>query len=110
MTVFRALVRSALGVAMITALLFPSGSASAGSTQNRLGNEKARLTEMRKKAEKAAVELAETLKRERAARHKVDDVQKRLARQKGLIARSDRKLSALARGMGKAGFDVDAVQ
>ena len=110
MTVFRALVRSALCVAMITALLFPTGSASAGSTQNRLGNEKARLTEMRKKAEKAAAELAETLKRERAARHKVDDVQKRLARQRGLIARIDRKLSALAREMEKAESEVHAIE
>src|SRR3990170_1973653 len=110
MTVFRALVRSTLGVAMITALLFPSGSASAGSTQNRLGNEKARLTEMRKKAEKTAAELAETLKRERAARHKVDDVQKRLARQRGLIARIDRKLSALAREMEKAESEVHAIE
>ena len=99
MTVFRVPAKSALCAAVIATLLFVPGFASAGSTQTRLGKEKARLTEMRKKAEKAAAELDETLKRERSARHKVDDIRKQLARQRILIARIDRKLSELAREM-----------
>jgi septal ring factor EnvC (AmiA/AmiB activator) len=110
MTVFRAPAKSALCAAVIAALLFVPGFASAGSAQTRLGKEKARLTEMRKKAEKTAAELDETLKRERSARHKVDDIRKRLARQRLLIARIDRKLSELAREVEKAESAVRAIE
>lgn len=109
MTVSRAPVKFALCAALIAALLFVPNFLSAESTQTRLGKEKARLTEMRKKAEKAAAELDETLKRERSARHKVDDIRKRLARQRRLITRIDRKLSELAREMEKAESEVRAI-
>ncbi|TFG58079.1 MAG: hypothetical protein E4H29_06235, partial [Deltaproteobacteria bacterium] len=74
MTAVRAVGRSALFVAMIVALLLPPGVSPAGTTQDRLRKEKARLTEMRKEAEKAAAELDDALTREQAARHKVDDI------------------------------------
>ncbi|HEU5361483.1 MAG TPA: peptidoglycan DD-metalloendopeptidase family protein [Candidatus Deferrimicrobiaceae bacterium] len=102
MTDFLPRARSVLCLAMVLSILLPPGASSAESTQDRLRKEKARLTEMRKKAEKTAAELNEALRRERSARHKVDDLQKRLTRQRRLIARIDGKLSALAREMEKA--------
>lgn len=106
----RTLVRSALCAAMIAAVLLPAGGSSAESTQNRLEKEKARLTEMRKRAERAAAELDAALRKEKAARSKVTDIQARIARQRRLIERIDRKLSALAREMEKAESDVRAAE
>ena len=110
MTAVRAVGRSALFVAMIVALLLPPGVSPAGTTQDRLRKEKARLTEMRKEAEKAAAELDDALTREQAARHKVDDIREQLTSQRRLIARVDRKLTALARKMEKAESEVCAIE
>jgi septal ring factor EnvC (AmiA/AmiB activator) len=110
MTAVRALGRFALFVAMIAALVLPPGVSPAGTKQDRLRKEKARLTEMRKKAEKAASELDRALKREQAARHKVDDIRKRLTSQRRRIARIDRKLTTLARKMEKAESEVRALE
>jgi septal ring factor EnvC (AmiA/AmiB activator) len=110
MTAVRALGRAALFVAIIVALLLPPGVSPGGTREDRLRKEKARLTEMRKEAEKAASELNRALKRERAARHKVDDIRKRLASQRRLIARIDRKLTTLARKMEKAESEVRALE
>ena len=110
MTAVRALFRSVLCAAMIAAVLLPAAGASAESTQNRLQKEKARLTEMRKRAERAAAELDAALRKEKAARNKVTDIQKRIARQRRLIGRIDRKLSALAREMEKAESEVRAAE
>ncbi|NNG48000.1 MAG: hypothetical protein HKM86_12935, partial [Deltaproteobacteria bacterium] len=110
MTAVRALGRSAFLVAMIVALLLPPGVSPAGTKQDRLRKEKARLTEMRKKAKDAESELNRALKRERAARHKVDDIRKRLKSQRRRIARIDKKLSTLARKMEKAESEVRAIE
>ena len=110
MTAVRALGRTELLVAMIFALLLPPGVSPAGTKQDRLRKEKARLTEMRKKAKKAASELDRALKRERAARHKVDDIRKQLTSQRRRIARIDRKLTALARKMEKAESEVRSIE
>jgi len=110
MTVFPPLVRFALCVAMIAAFLLPPGVSLAGSTQETLRREKARLTEMRKKAEAAAAELDEALRRERTARDKVADIRKRLDVQRRRIARIDKRLSALARDMDKAESEVRTLE
>jgi septal ring factor EnvC (AmiA/AmiB activator) len=110
MTAVQALGRSALFVAMIAVLVLPPGVSPAETKQDRLRMEKARLTEMRKKAEKAASELDRALKREQAARHKVDDIRKRLTSQRRLIARIDRKLTTLAGKMEKAESEVRALE
>jgi septal ring factor EnvC (AmiA/AmiB activator) len=110
MTALRALARSALCLAMIAAILISPGVSPAGSTQNKLRKEKARLTEMRKRAKKAEAELNKALKRERAARHKVDGIRKRINVQRRLIARIDRKLSELAREMKKVESEMRAVE
>lgn len=110
MTVFPHPARSVLCMAMIVALLLPSGNSLAGSTQERLRREKARLTEMRRKAEAAAAELDEALRREKTARDKIDDIRKRLASQRRLIARIDKKLDALGRDMEKTESEVRAIE
>jgi len=110
MTVFRALARTGLCAAMIAALLLPPGTSHAESTQVRLRKEKARLTEMRKRAEKAAAELDQALEREQTSRHKVDEIRKQLDGQRRLIARIDRKLSTLAREMERAESEVLAIE
>jgi murein hydrolase activator len=110
MTVFPTLARFALCVVMIAAFLPPPGVSFGGSTQDRLRREKARLTEMRKKAEAAADELDRALRQEESARNKVDDIRKRLAVQRRRIARIDRRLSALARDMDKAESEVRALE
>ncbi len=110
MTVFPLLARSALCVAMIAAVLLSPGVSVGGGTRDELRREKERLTEMRKKAEEAAAELDEALRRERTARNKVDDIRKRLRSQRRLIARIDRKLDALARDMEKKETEVRAIE
>jgi septal ring factor EnvC (AmiA/AmiB activator) len=110
MTVLPPLARFALCVVMIAAFLLPPGISSGGSTRDRLRREKARLTEMRKKAEEAAAELDLALRQEKTARSKVDDIRKRLAVQRRRIARIDRRLSALARDMDKAESEVRALE
>ncbi len=110
MTAVRALFRSVLCAAMIAAVLLPAAGSSAESTQSRLQKEKARLTEMRKRAERAAAELDAALRKEKATRNKVTDIQKRMARQRRLIERIDQKLSALAREMEKAESEVRAAE
>jgi septal ring factor EnvC (AmiA/AmiB activator) len=110
MTGFRALARSVLFLAMIAAILLAPEGSPAESSQKRLLKEKARLTEMRKRAMEAEAELNKALKRERAARHKVDGIRKRITGQRKLIARIDRKLSALAREMRKVESEMRAVE
>jgi len=110
MTAVRAPGRYALFVAIIAVLLLPPGVSPAETKQDKLRKEKSRLTEMRMEAEKAAAELNEALGRERSARHKVDDIRKRLKSQRRLIARIDRKLAALAGKMEKAESEVRAIE
>jgi len=84
--------------------------APAADSLDKLRQEKARLTEMKKGAERAAAELAETLRREKMTRSRVDDLQTRLAKQRRLIARIDRRLSELGGQMGQAEREVRSLE
>ena len=83
-----------IAACLVTGLALASFAPAADSL-DKLRQEKARLTEMKKGAERAAAELAETLRREKMTRSRVDDLQTRLAKQRRLIARIDRRLSEL---------------
>lgn len=85
----------------------PSGAAE---PRGKLRQEKARLMEMKQKAEKASAELAETLRREKMSRTRVLDLESRIAKQKRLIARIDRRLSALGRQMDRTEGEVRALE
>lgn len=76
-------------------LLTPSFSFSASSVST-LRKEKARLTDLREKAEKAARELTETMAREVSTKEKVAELSARLSRQRKTIERIDRKLETLS--------------
>jgi septal ring factor EnvC (AmiA/AmiB activator) len=65
---------------------------------------------MKQKAEKAAAELAETIRREKSTRSKVDDLQAKLARQRRSIARIDKRLLALGGQLDRAERDVRALE
>lgn len=109
MTGFRVLAGFLPLLLTVAVLLFPAEVRSGESSRSILRKEKARLTEMRERAEKAADELGEAIRRERASRHKVDDYRKRLARQRRLIGKIDGKLAELAREMERAEADMRAV-
>jgi septal ring factor EnvC (AmiA/AmiB activator) len=103
----RRFARIAVGLA---AVLVIAAAAPAADSAARLRQEKARLTEMKRKAEKAAAELAETIRREKTTRGRVDDLQSRLARQRRMISRIDRRLSALEGQVDRAEKEVRALE
>jgi len=61
---------------------------------------------MRQKAEKAASDLAETLKREKTSRVTMSDLQERLSRQRRLVARIDRRLGRLSGDLDRTETEV----
>lgn len=84
--------------------------APAADARGKLEREKARLTEMKRKAEKAANDLAETLRREKLSRNRVEHLEARLAGQRRRIAGIDRKLDALGAQMDLVDREVRAVE
>lgn len=102
--------RALLWVAALAGFLCWISAAQAVDSYRELQKEKSRLTEIRKKAADAAQELAETLRREKSARHKVEDIKARLSRQRKMIARVDRQLERLNRKMEEAESDVRALE
>jgi len=81
--------------AILLVVLGASFRAEGADSYRDLRREKARLTRIRERAEKAAGELAETLKKEKSTQSRVRKLQSRLSRQRRLIEKVDRKLSTL---------------
>lgn len=106
----RSPVRAVLWAAAFLLLLGHPPSAEGADSYRQLRKEKARLTEIRKRAEKIADELAETLRREQSTRSKVADLQSRLSRQRRLIVRIDRKLARLNEQLEEAESEVRALE
>lgn len=90
----------------LAACLFIAAAGGAAEPRAKAGREKARLMEMKQKAEKAAAELAETIRREKASRGRVGDLEARLAKQRRMIARIDRRLSLLGAQMDRTEREV----
>ena len=107
MNAARRLACAVLLLAALHALGLPS-PASTGSV-GKLRQEKARLLEMKKKAEKAAADLADTLRREKTSRSRVVDLQARLARQRKVIARIDGRLAVLGGQLERAEKELRAL-
>ncbi len=90
--------RSASGVLGVLALVLAvlaagqglAGRAGAADGLGQLRKEKARLTEMRRKAGETAAELADTIRREKTTRDRVGALETKLARKRKLVARIDR--------------------
>jgi len=87
---------SALLVAAVSAgILFPAAATAARDVAGELRKERSRLLEMKAREEKTVLELTEALRKEKLSKGRVGELRKRLARQRGLLSRIDRKVSAL---------------
>jgi septal ring factor EnvC (AmiA/AmiB activator) len=102
--------RIAWGAACLAAWLVLAVAAPAADSLSDLRQEKARLTEMKRKAEKAAAELAETLRREKTSRSRMGELESRLAKQRRLIVGIDRRLSTLGGQLDRAEREVRALE
>jgi septal ring factor EnvC (AmiA/AmiB activator) len=91
-------------------LLLFAAQALAADPMADLRREKARLVEMRRKAEKTAAELTETLRKEKKTRARVGDLRDRLERQQRFIVEIDRKLSVLSAEMDRTELEVKALE
>ena len=96
-------------VVCLAALLVLSPFARAADSLDKLRQEKARLTEMKQMAEKAAAELAETIRREKSSRSRVGALETRLKMQRQTIARIDRRLAQLGGQMDHAEREIRAL-
>jgi septal ring factor EnvC (AmiA/AmiB activator) len=103
-------IRALLPAWAALALLFFAGTAIAADPMAELRREKARLVEMRRKAEKTAAELSMTLRKEKKARARVGDLKERLDRQQRFIVEIDRKLSVLSVEMDRTEAEVKALE
>lgn len=103
-------IRALLTVFAVLALLLAAGPATAADPMADLRREKARLVEMRRKAEKTAAELSQTLRKEKKTRARVGDLKERLDRQKRFIVEIDRKLSVLSSEMDRTEVEVKALE
>ncbi len=104
--------RRRAGVAAVIVLLVLGAALGAAEGAGRadgvgqLRREKARLTEMKRKAEETAAELADTIRREKTTRVRGDALKAKLARKRSLVERIDRKLSALGEDLERAEGDI----
>jgi len=95
-----------LALAVLAAGQAEAGRAGTSDSLTRLRKEKSRLTEMRRKAEETAAELADTIRREKTTRDRVGALRSKLARKRRLIERIDRKLAALGAELERAEGDI----
>ena len=86
---------SALVAAVSLGILFPAPAPAARDVAAELRKERGRLLEMKEREEKTAQELTEALRKEKLSKGRVGELQERLKRQRSLLYRIDRKVSAL---------------
>ncbi len=82
-------------LACILAAMFLQPPALARDVSSDLRREKARLLEMKAREEKTAAELTDALRKEKLTKGRVDELNARLKKQRGVIAGIDRRLSVL---------------
>lgn len=96
-------------IAFLAAWMVLVCSGHAADSLGKLQQEKTRLTEMKQRAEKAAADLAETIRKEKSSRSRVGELETRLARQRRTIARIDRRLAQLGGQMDHAEREIRAL-
>lgn len=103
---------SAFAALLLAGLLVaPAAPASAAqSSRAKLQKEKARLTEIRKQAERAAAELERTIEREKDAKDRVRQLKRKLARQRETIRGLDRRIGNLSRELEAAEAEARALE
>jgi septal ring factor EnvC (AmiA/AmiB activator) len=84
-----------LAAAVSLGILFPAAAPAARDIAGELRKERSRLLEMKKREEKTALELTEALRKEKLSKGRVGELQERLKRQRSLLSRIDRNVSAL---------------
>ena len=84
-----------LGAVVSLCVLFPGAAPAARDIAGELRKERGRLLEMKEREEKTARELTEALRKEKLSKGRVGELQERLKRQRSLLSRIDRNVSAL---------------
>jgi septal ring factor EnvC (AmiA/AmiB activator) len=107
----RRLLSALLAAAVSLGILFPAAAPAARDVAGELRKERGRLLEMKEREEKTVLELTEALRKEKRSKGRVGEMQERLKRQRSLLSRIDRKVSALnerLEGAEKAVRELDA--
>ncbi len=106
--------RRVLAAALVLLVLGAGAGTAAGPGRaagvGQLRREKARLTEMKRKAEETAAELAETIRREKSTRNRVGALRARLARQRTIVGRIDRRLASLGAELERAEGEIREIE
>lgn len=96
------LLSALLAAAVSLGTLFPATATAARDVAAELRKERGRLLEMKEREEKTALELTEALRKEKRSKGRVGELQERLKRQRSLLSRIDRKVSALNERLDRA--------
>ena len=91
----RRILSALLAAAISLCILFPVAAPAARDVAGELRKERGRLLEMKEREEKTALELTEALRKEKLSKGRVGELQALLTRQRSLLSRIDRKVSAL---------------
>ncbi len=91
----RRILSAFLTAAVSLCIFFPAAAPGARDVAAELRKERGRLLEMKEREEKTAQELTEALRKEKSSKGRVGELQERLKRQRNLLSRIDRKVSAL---------------
>ena len=84
-----------IAAAVSLCILFPAAAPAARDVAAELRKERGRLLEMKAREEKTVRELTEALRKEKLSKGRVGEMQALLKRQRNLLSRIDRKVSAL---------------
>ncbi|OIP33834.1 MAG: hypothetical protein AUK27_08905 [Deltaproteobacteria bacterium CG2_30_66_27] len=91
----RRILSALLAAAVSLGILFPPAARAARDVAAELRRERAQLIQMKEREEKTADELTEAIRKEKRSTGRVGELQERLKRQRSLLSRIDRKVSAL---------------
>ncbi|MBP2685061.1 MAG: hypothetical protein H6Q79_3100, partial [Deltaproteobacteria bacterium] len=95
-----------LAATVSLSVLFPATAPAVRDIAAELRKERGRLLEMKEREEKTAQELTEALRKEKRSKGRVGELQEQLKRQRSLLSRIDRKVSALNDRLERAEKDV----
>jgi septal ring factor EnvC (AmiA/AmiB activator) len=98
----RRILSAFLAAVVSLGILLPSAAPAARNIAAELRKERGRLLEMKNREEKTVRELTEALRKEKLSKGRVGELRERLKRQRALLSRIDRKVSALNERLDRA--------
>ena len=98
----RRILSALLAAAVSLGIFLPAAAPAARDVAGELRKERGRLLEMKEREEKTVLELTEALRKEKRSKGRVGEIQALLTRQRNLLARIDRKVSALNERLDRA--------